>query len=279
MSIEFLIDNSRKELEKLNKLIKDVGVVKKQDEKSKFLKKFMVEAIRAKHHIMHAERHKLSNIRIQPLMLQPARRQVPYFKPHEIYKLKRLPEKKRYFTITENEYPLLKAGNYTLVRAVVDRDYKVIEPPLTDLDVRMINDLKSKGIISDDAINARLGSLGASLVSAISQDYVEKIKYYIKRDNMLGKIAFIMRDDRVKTVTCPGLSQAVHVTFNGKDLETDIMYIKLEEINNVVLGLAKLSGEILNNFNPILDATLQNGTRVQAILGNEIVTPKFVITK
>ena len=96
---------------------------------------------------------------------------------------------------------------------------------------------------------------------------------------MLGKIAFIMRDERVKTITCSGLSQAVHVTFNGKDLETDVMYIKLEEINNVVLGLAKLSGETLNNFNPILDATLPNGTRVQAILGNEIVTPKFVITK
>ena len=279
MPIEFLIDNSRKELEKLNKLIKDAGLVKKQDDRSKFLKKFMVEAIRAKHHMMHAERHKLDTMRVQPMMLEPARRQVPYFKPHEIYKLKRLPEKKRYFTITENEYPLLKAGNYTLVRAVVDRDYKVIEPPLTDLDVKMINDLKSKGIVSDDAITSRLNSLGASLGSSISQDYLEKIKYYMKRDNMLGKIAFIMRDDRVKTITCPELSQAVHVTFNGKDLETDIMYIKLEEINNVVLGLAKLAGETLNNFNPILDSTLPNGTRVQAILGNEIVTPKFVITK
>ncbi len=279
MPIEFLIDNSRKELEKLNKLIKDAGLVKKQDDRSRFLKKFMVEAIRAKHHMMHAERHKLDKIKIQPMMLQPARRQIPYFKPHEIHKLKRLPEKKKYFTITENEYPLLKAGNYTLVRAVVDRDYKVVEPPLTDLDVRMINDLKGKGIVSDDAVTARLSSLGASLGSSISQDYMEKIKYYIKRDNMLGKIAFIMRDDRVKTITCPGLSQAVHVTFNGKDMETDIAYIKLEEINNVVLGLAKLSGETLNNFNPILDATLPNGTRVQAILGNEIVTPKFVITK
>ncbi len=279
MGIEFLIDNSKKEIERLNKLISEIGIVKKPDEKAKFLKKFMVEAIRARHHTHAARKHGLDKIPLQPVMIKPARRQIPYFKPHEIHKIRRLPMKKSYFTISEHEYPLLKAGNYTLVRAVVDRDYKVIEPGLTDFDVRIINDIKSKGLTRDDDIRARLQAFAGQLGSVISDDYLEKIKFYVNRDNTLGKIVFIMRDERVKTVTCSGPKQIVHITLNGKDYETDIMYGSIEEVNNVVRGLARMASVEINMNDPILDVTLPNGTRLQGIFGNEIVTPKFIISR
>ena len=277
MAIEFLIDESRKEIEKLDKLIKELGVAKKQDSKSIFLKRFMAEVIRAKHHALHAEKHQLD--RIRPETLRSSRRQIPYFKPHEIHKLTRLPEKKKFLTISEKEYPILKAGNYVLVRAVVNNEYKIIEPVLTALDIRIINDIKARGIKDDEAIISRLKTLFASLGTQFSQDYFEKIKYYINRNDAIGKIMFMMQDDKVKMISCPGTLQAVRVIYNGRDLETDIAYNKAGEINEAVKALANMAGESIDENNPVLDAVMQNGTRMQGILGNDIVSPKFVITK
>ncbi len=275
MPIEFLIDKSRKDLEKLDKTLKELGLVKKQDENSRLLKRMMILAIRASHRKKEIGRYRVEK---EWPSIKPAKRLIPYFKPHEIHKLAKLPDKRKFYTISEKEYPLLKAGGYTLVRSVVNGDYKVIEPGLTDMDIKIINEIKSLGLRDDNSIMERLNEIFASMRTSFSSDYFEKIKYYATRDDRLGKIKLIMMDGNVNKITCDGIGKAVHVTYKGRDLETDMFYYKMDEINNVIRALAAFAKTEINEDDPVLDAVMPNGTRVQGILGNNMVTPKFVIT-
>jgi len=277
MGIEFLLDKSKKELSKLDKLLKEVGIVKKPSEESRFLKRFMVEAIRTEHRKLHAKTHGLD--RMRKIEIKPVRKQISYFKPHELNKIHKLPEKKRIFKASTREYPLLTIGNHTLARVVIGKNYKIIEPGLTDFDVKIIDNIKTTGLRDDNGIMNELNKLFSSMNTRYSKDYFEKVRYYVNRDDSIGKIGLILRDPNVKTIKCEGIKHKVYVICNGKELETDIYYNNIDEINNVIRRLARLANVDLSMDNPLLDSVLANGTRVQGILGSNIVTPKFVITK
>ncbi len=98
-----------------------------------------------------------------------------------------------------------------------------------------------------------------------------KFYYYIVRD-FLGfyKIDGIMRDPYVEDISCDGWDIPIFVYhWNYGSIKTNVKMGR-EELDSFVIKLAQKSGKHISVSNPMVDATLPDGSRIQMTLGNEV---------
>jgi flagellar protein FlaI len=172
--------------------------------------------------------------------------------------------------------------------------YHVIEPKLTlyekDILERVYDDLQdilSLGGVSTDRNKETVliehaltlfNRYHASL--EISSAY--KIFYYLKR-NFLGhdRINSLMLDPGIEDISCDGIDIPVFMYHNKyRNIKTNISFSE-EELNSLVIKLCQKSGKHISVGEPMVDATLPDGSRLQATLGKEITTrgSSFTIRK
>ena len=108
----------------------------------------------------------------------------------------------------------------------------------------------------------------------VPQNSLDKILYYLKRDTAgFGKIDVMMRDPYIEDISCVGVGAPVYVWHKDfESIRSNVVFETQEELNSVVLRLAFLSGRAVSLANPILDATLPDGSRVNAVLGGQVST-------
>ena len=112
----------------------------------------------------------------------------------------------------------------------------------------------------------------------------DKIYYEVaeSESNLLGygKIDPLIKDTQIKGIYCNGLNKPVIVDHmeNGK-IETNLIFKSSEELNDLIIMIAKRLGKTISKENPVLDASLPEGGRIQATLGNEFVDSKLAIIK
>jgi flagellar protein FlaI len=116
----------------------------------------------------------------------------------------------------------------------------------------------------------------------ITNDRVEILKYYIERDlSGYGPLEVLMRDPALEDLSCNGHDLPVfifHRTYGS--LPTSIFFTE-SELNQFVLKLAQKANKQMSLSNPMVDATLPNGARIQ-ITYSAVVSTKgssFTIRK
>jgi len=96
--------------------------------------------------------------------------------------------------------------------------------------------------------------------------------YYIVREYVgLGRTDSVLRDPFLEDISClgPGVPLYVfHRVFGS--VRTNVVYDSEIELNKYIFRLAQISGKHISIYQPILDATLRDGSRINLTLGTEV---------
>lgn len=106
----------------------------------------------------------------------------------------------------------------------------------------------------------------------IPQKSLEKITYYALRDFVhLGKIEVLMRDHMIEEISCDGVGVPLYVWHREyESMPTNIVFMSEDELDTFARKLAYISGKQISIADPIVDASLPDGNRINLTLGNEI---------
>lgn len=163
--------------------------------------------------------------------------------------------------------------------------YQVIEPRL-DAEERRILDFVTDALVrSLDMDPARLDATERAdyledAVGRILHDYRirvedvsrQRILYYIRRDFLgLAEIHALMNDPDIEDISCDGAAEPLFIYHRDHEsIATDVRFAGDVALDSFVIRLAQRSGKAISISDPILDAALPDGSRLQATLGKEV---------
>jgi len=183
--------------------------------------------------------------------------------------------------------PVLK--NYSYVRILYDTlsneyFYEAIEPKLLPEEEELLTVLKeilveSLEVLVDAkapekekylrrVVESLLREIGISL-HPISK---ERVMYYVIRDFMrYGAIDAVMIDTNVEDVSCDGVRVPFYI-YHRKygSIPSNLKFDNAEELDGFVVWLAQRCGKHISVAQPMLDATIPDGSRLQATLGMHV---------
>jgi len=164
--------------------------------------------------------------------------------------------------------------------------YDVVEPPLSQRDKELIEKLKRELEERLDVNFYKIGVIKAkdllreevlkilSEEGGLSDEQKEVILYYIERDIIgLGKIEPLMNDPNIEDISCDGVNIPIYIYHRDTrigSVKTNVIFEDGEELNTFVIKLAQKCRKTINIAEPLLDAALPDGSRVQATLGTDI---------
>ena len=164
--------------------------------------------------------------------------------------------------------------------------YQIIEPTLSKMDADALEVIKKllmtelsvsqTTIKSKEEAKYRLGKKIDRLIKTyrlkIPQKNIARIKYYAIRDFVhLGKIEPLMRDHMIEEISCDGTDIPLYVWHREHEsIPTNIIYKTDADLNNFTRKLAYICGKHVSMADPIVDATLPDGSRINLTLGHEI---------
>ena len=180
---------------------------------------------------------------------------------------------------------------YSYVRILFDkRDYSrfyyVVEPKATKQE---LDDLETIKEVLQRALNINRETMDESQEEFLKQavDNIldryrlksrksnrEKIHYYIERDLIgYGKVDTMMRDPNIEDVSCDGPGVEIFVYHRRfESLRTNVMWEDEHELESYIIRMAQRCGKHISIAEPLLDATLMDGSRIVMTLGREIST-------
>jgi len=163
--------------------------------------------------------------------------------------------------------------------------YYVVEPELSEFEETFLTEIKDR--LRDVLLVEELGeeedrdAILEKKIRFIVKDYaieitppmLAKILYYIKRDFIrFGKLDPLMFDDTIEDVSGNGHDIPIFL-YHKKytNIETNIIYHE-DELNSFIIRLAQRSGKHISVAEPMVDATMGDGSRIQMTLGTTITT-------
>ncbi len=110
-------------------------------------------------------------------------------------------------------------------------------------------------------------------VSKIQLDPVvaERVRYYFIRDKIgLGKLQPLINDPYIEDITCNGKGPLYveHKIFES--LESRVIFHTDEELDQFALYLSERSGRPASHANPVVDAALPDGSRINIVYGTDV---------
>ena len=178
---------------------------------------------------------------------------------------------------------------YSFVRIKYDTTageylYEVIEPMLTEdehnvldvlksalivsLNLAETNDLEEKREILNKATERVLSKLAVNL-NPISK---ARVLYYLRRDfTGYGVINVMMIDPSIEDASCDGVGIPLYI-YHRKygSIKSNITFDDEEELDAYVVWMAQKCGKHISVANPLLDATIPDGSRLNATLGKHV---------
>jgi len=192
-------------------------------------------------------------------------------------------------------YPVRPPFSY--VRVLFDkRDYSrfyyVVEPKATkqeEEDLQTIKDVLQRALnIERETLDESQEDFLKQAVDDILDSYRlksrksnrEKIHYYIERDLIgYGKIDTMMRDPNIEDVSCDGPGVEIFVYHRRfESLRTNVMWEDEYELEQYIIRMAQRCGKHISIAEPLLDATLMDGSRIVMTLGREVSTKGSTFT-
>jgi flagellar protein FlaI len=107
-------------------------------------------------------------------------------------------------------------------------------------------------------------------------DVVERrrpiLLYYLQREFLgLGRTDALLKDPFLEDISCLGPKVPIYVFHRVfGSIRTNVAYDREIELNKYIFRLAQISGKHISIYQPILDATLRDGSRVNLTLGTEV---------
>jgi flagellar protein FlaI len=185
----------------------------------------------------------------------------------------------------------------TMLKKTKEYTYEVIEPKLSQeedyLLKFLINEIINEIDFSQDEIESEvenqeklrefMNKILNTTGKEITPESRERIFYYTVRKLMgYDKINVMMTDPMLEDISCDGVKLPLYVFHREfKNIKTNVIYNEHEELDNFVINLAQKSGKSISIANPVLDATLPDGSRLNQTLGTEVTTrgSSFTIRK
>ncbi len=179
---------------------------------------------------------------------------------------------------------------YAFVRILFDNKgheyiYEVMEP---NIEEREIFDFLKNTLIKTLNINLEEFSSGRAreflrkYVNKIIQDYSislddiqkEKIMYCTLRDFLgYGKIDVLMKDPMIEDISCDTAGIPIYLYHrNYENIRTNVVFESDAELDSFVIKLAQKCGRHISIARPLMDATMPNGSRIQAALSREVTS-------
>ncbi|RXK49167.1 type II/IV secretion system ATPase subunit [Halorientalis pallida] len=171
--------------------------------------------------------------------------------------------------------------------------YHVVEPELDELEAdlldRLAEDIREPLLYREDVADDPEAALREELQERLEEYGVDiglesyyRLFYYLhRRFHGYGQIDPIMHDPHVEDISCDGPNLPIFVYHDDyTDVETNVTF-ESQELSNFVIQLAQRSGRHVSVSDPVVSATLPDGSRIELALGEE-VTPRgsaFTIRK
>lgn len=179
---------------------------------------------------------------------------------------------------------------YAYVRITYDHStheytYHLLEPVLTDPEKDLLKEVKERLFETLDINTRDLSREEAeqklrNAADEIMRDFGirltpsqrERVLYTLHKDFLgNGLIDAIMQDKYIEDISCDGVNTpifAFHASYES--MKTTLSYRNAEELDSFVTKLAQRAGKYISIAEPILDATMQDGSRIQMTLGKEV---------
>jgi flagellar protein FlaI len=170
--------------------------------------------------------------------------------------------------------------------------YRVIEPELDafedELLTTLYDDVRTPLLyrpqeggpeeVLADELRTRLQQYGIDI--DVSGFY--RLYYYLyRRFRGFGRIDPLMHDPAIEDISCDGYNIPLYAYHDGyQDIETNVSFAE-EGLDNYIVRMAQQAGRHISVGNPVVETTLQDGSRAELALGEE-VTPRgsaFTIRK
>ncbi|HWQ63096.1 MAG TPA: type II/IV secretion system ATPase subunit [Methanospirillum sp.] len=163
--------------------------------------------------------------------------------------------------------------------------YEVVEPLYTDSEKKLLDELK-KGIFERVNVNTRqisreiAAELLEEMMNEVFADYAihldprtyAKIHYQLHKDFLgNGMVDAIMHDPLIEDISCDGIERYLFVYHSKyESMETNLKYLDPGDLDSFVTKLAQRAGKHISVAEPMLDATMSDGSRIQMTLGTEV---------
>jgi flagellar protein FlaI len=212
----------------------------------------------------------------------------------EIYKIKHknlLKNIKRYNELKNSlsYYNLQNGFSYAnIYRNPISKviTYNLVEPKLDNTDIDNLEMLKeylkkevkvqSKNIesreLAESYLKEKINELYKRHTFKVTREKKEIYTYFLIRDNIgFGKIESLMQDPLIEDISCDGNDINLYVWHRiYESIPTNIKYESSEELNSFVHRLAYLCNRHISIAQPMLDASLPDGSRINLTYGKEI---------
>jgi len=221
------------------------------------------------------------------LMDKPVRIKVPVT-IHEDREITRIPHITNPL-VQEVEMNTVREG-YTYVRINYDRDlgeylYEVIEPNISEDESALLEILKKAltttlnqadlEVTDEDRLNILEEATNIILKEMeidLNEKSLQRIIYYIQRDFVgYGAIDVMMRDPDVEDCSCDGVDIPLYIYHRRfGSIRSNIRFENEAELDRFVTWLAQRCGKHISVASPMLDATMPEGSRLNATLSKYV---------
>lgn len=164
--------------------------------------------------------------------------------------------------------------------------YNVVEPKLSPEDMKLVEEIKKDIEDRLDVDFSKLGDVRAKkLLSdeikntlanfpSVSMSKVPAIQYNIEKEIFgLGVIEPLMKDPEIEDISCDGVNIPIYIYHRNPKfgpLRTTLSFSDSTELDRFILKLAQKCGKSISVADPLLDAALPDGSRVQCTMGTDI---------
>jgi archaeal flagellar protein FlaI len=179
---------------------------------------------------------------------------------------------------------------YAYIRVTYDSTtheytYHVLEPVLTAAEQELFGEIKERlfetlDITTRDITRQTASKALRESVNGIIADYGihlpplerEKILYHVEKEFLGdGLVDPIMHDKYIEDISCDGVNSTIfvyHTTYES--MKTSLAYRDAAQLDSFVSKLAQRAGKYISIAEPMLDATMSDGSRIQMTLGSEV---------
>lgn len=164
------------------------------------------------------------------------------------------------YMIVEPTFTARDKKNYEALRQIL----------MTELTIDL-NDITSKKV-AEKRLKRKIINVIKKYKIDIPPGSIHKIIYYAIRNFIyLGSIEPLMHDPMIEEISCNGVNIPIYVYHREyESLPTNIIFEDEKELENYVRKLAYVSGHHISLAQPIVDASLPGGDRINLTLGTEV---------
>lgn len=165
---------------------------------------------------------------------------------------------------------------YDVIQPKLSRDEKILlERVKETIQERLdVNFAKLKSERARDYLDEKLSEVLDFLGVSLGKKRRKKIQYYLYRDYIgLGKIEPLMHDPYIEDISCDGIGIPIYVYHRNPffgSIQTDVVFETKEELDPFVMKLAQKGEKPISMADPLVDASLPDGSRIQLTLGTDI---------